>query len=215
METATYDPTGLRAGDYPVVHKKGTVASGQGALARGTVLGAILLGAASSAAKSGGNTGNGTLTLDVTTPILAGAQPGVYTARCITAATNSGTFRVEDPNGTVLGDVAVGATFSDDVKFVIADGGTDFVVGDGFDITIAAGSGKVVKSVAAAVDGSAVPVGILAADADATSADVDAPYYISGEWAGSKLTFGAGHTADTVEASFRKTGTPIFIKTLG
>ena len=95
--------------------------------------------AAASAAKSGGNTGNGTLTLDATTPVLAGAKVGVYTVRLITAATNAGTFRVEDPDGNVLGDVAVGGTFSDDIKFATADGSTDFAVGDGFDITVSGG----------------------------------------------------------------------------
>lgn len=97
---------------------------------------------AASAAKAGGNTGTGTLTLDATTPVLPGAKPGVYTVRAIAAASNSGTFRVEDPDGNVIGDVAVGATFSDDVKFVIADGGTDFIVGDGFDITVTAQEGR-------------------------------------------------------------------------
>lgn len=113
-------------------------------LAAGTVLAKAIYGAASSAAKAGGNTGNGALTLDVTTPILVGAKVGVYAVRCITVAANGGTFRVEDPDGNVLGDVAVGATFSDDIKFAIADGATDFILGDGFDITIAAGSGQYV-----------------------------------------------------------------------
>lgn len=93
-------------------------------------------GSAASAAKSGGNTGGGTLTLDATTPVLAGAKVGVYTVRCIAAATDSGTFRVTDPDGFVIGDVAVGATFANDIKFAIADGAPDFVVGDGFDITV-------------------------------------------------------------------------------
>lgn len=93
---------------------------------------------ATPAAKAGGNTGNGALTMDATAPIGRGVKPGIYVVRCIVAATNGGTFRIEDPDGTVLGDVAVGATFDDDLKFVIADGSTDFIVGDGFDITVAA-----------------------------------------------------------------------------
>ena len=92
---------------------------------------------AAAAAKSGGNaTNTGALTLDATTPILAGAKVGVYMVRCIAAASNSGTFRVSDPDGFVLGDVAVGATFANDIKFAIADGTQDFIVGEGFDITI-------------------------------------------------------------------------------
>lgn len=115
--------------------------SGQNLVA-GTVCGLLSIGTASAAAKSGGNTGNGVFTIDATNPVRPGAKVGVYTARCITAAANGGTFRVEDPDGNVLGDVAVGATFDDDIKFVIADGAADFIVGDGFDITVVAGSGK-------------------------------------------------------------------------
>lgn len=88
-------------------------------------------------------TGNGVMTLDATTPVLAGAKNGTYTATCITAATNSGTFRVEDPDGYVLGDVAVGGTFADDIKFVIADGSTDFVVGDKFTIAVTTSAGRI------------------------------------------------------------------------
>ncbi len=95
-----------------------------------------------SAAAHAGGTGNGTITMDVTTPLLTNAQSGVYTAKCITAATNGGTFRVADPHGNVLGDVAVGATFANQVKFVIADGSTDFIVGDQFDITVAIDVGR-------------------------------------------------------------------------
>lgn len=97
---------------------------------------------AASAAKAGGNTGNGTLTLDAVTPVLAGAKEGVYTVRLTAAAANGGTWTVEDPDGNVIGEVNVGQTFSDDVKFTTADGGVDFIVGDGFDITVSAQEGR-------------------------------------------------------------------------
>jgi hypothetical protein len=88
-------------------------------------------------------TGNGVMTLDATTPVLAGAKNGSYVVTCVTAATNGGTFLVEDPDGYVLGDVAVGATFADDIKFVIADGSTDFIVGDKFTIAVTTGAGRI------------------------------------------------------------------------
>jgi hypothetical protein len=149
-----------------------TIASGAGVLKAGTVLGKISIGAAAAAAKSGGNTGNGTITMDATTPILNGAKIGVYTARCIAAAANGGTFRIEDPDGFVIGDIAVGATFADDIKFVIADGATDFIVGDGFDITVAGGSGKFVPYDPAGIDGRQNASAVLYEGCDATSADV-------------------------------------------
>lgn len=148
-----------------------TLKSGFGVLDIGNVLGQITLGAASAAAKSGGNTGNGTFTIDVTTPILAEAQSGIYTARCIAAATNSGTFEIKDPKGRSLGQAVVGATFADQIKFVIADGSSDFVVGDGFDITVAVGSKKWAPYKPGALDGSQYAKAILLHKSD-TTADV-------------------------------------------
>ena len=147
-----------------------TILSGEGVLAIGTVLAKLRVGAATSAAKSGGNTGNGALTMDVTTPVLVGARPGIYTARVITAAANGGVFRVEGPDGNVKGDVAVGATFADEIKFAIADGATDFIVGDGFDITVAAAANKYIgmKLTGANAGGASA---VLISKVDATSAD--------------------------------------------
>lgn len=148
-----------------------TLKTGQNRVA-GAVLGANVAGTSASAAKSGGNTGNGTMTLDATAPIQPGAKEGVYVVRAITAAVNGGTFRVEDPDGNVLGDVAVGATFSDDIKFVIADGATDFIVGDGFDITISALTYKHLEYDPAGIDGAQTVSGILMKNTNATAADV-------------------------------------------
>lgn len=212
METATYDPNGLLAGDKAPLQRTITLLSGQ-TLARGAVLGRVSVGAAVSAAKAGGNTGNGALTLDATTPVLAGAKAGVYAVRCIAAAANAGTFRVEGPDGDVLGDVAVGATFADDIKFVIADGGTDFVVGDGFDIAVAEAD-KYALSLAAAADGSQEPVAVLAIDCDASGGDKSTTAFFGGEFNAAKLVFGTGHTAASVEAALRKADRPIAIRTL-
>jgi hypothetical protein len=94
------------------------------------------------AAKAGGNTGNGTCIKDGTTPLLTGYQDGVYTIICTVAATNNGTFRITDPKGSVLGDLVMSGgagTFSNQIKFALADGATDFIVGDGFTFTVNAG----------------------------------------------------------------------------
>lgn len=191
---------------------KRTFVSGAGVMARGTVIGKITTGAASSAAKSGGNTGNGTFVLDGTTPILANDVQGVYTLRCVAAVANGGTFELKRPDGFSLGryDITGGAggtvTIADQIKGVLTDGATDFVVGDGFDITIAAGSAKYKTSIAAAVDGSQVPYGVLLEDIDATSADADGMVLIVGEVNSNKLTFGAGHSLATVYDAFRGSG---------
>lgn len=149
----------------------GTIVSGAGVLAIGTVLGLISVGAAATVV-AGTNTGNGVLTKDATTPVLQGAMVGAYKITCITAAANGGVFRVENPAGDVLGDVAVGSTFEDDIKFAIADGSADFVVGDSFTYTVAAGSGKYDQLDPAASNGSEVAAAVLLKAVDATSADV-------------------------------------------
>ena len=152
-----------------------TILAGSGVLKTGTPLGKIATAGATSAAKSGGNTGGGTLTLDATPPVLADAVAGVYKVRCTSAATDGGTFEVENPAGVVIGSVAVGATWAEGVKFVIADSGTDFAVGDGFDVTVAAGSGKYVPVAPAAVNGAQVAVGVLLHGVDASGgSDVQA-----------------------------------------
>jgi hypothetical protein len=135
------------------------ILSGEGKLAAGTVLSKIAAGAATAAAKSGGNTGNGTISA-VTT--AAGVKVGIYTVR-FTAAT---AFVVEDPDGYSLGAGATGTAWADDLGFTITAGGTPFVAGDGFDITVAAGSGKY-----RAAQNADVGNAILWAAVDATSAD--------------------------------------------
>lgn len=104
----------------------------------GQVLGSTVVGvlATSSAVADAGNTGNGVITLDASTPVLAAARDGTYRAVCIAVATNGGTFAIEDPEGHEIGRVAVGATFANQVKFVIADGATDFAPGDAFSILV-------------------------------------------------------------------------------
>lgn len=174
--------------------EKGIIVAGSGILPPGTIIGLVSIGAASVAAKSGGNTGDGTLTMDATTPLLAGAIAGVWTVRCITAAANSGTFRVEDPNGIVRGDVVVGAAFADGIKFVIADAGSDdFIVGDGFDITVAVGSKKYAPSpdqIVQAIAGAEKASAITLYGVDATDVDVEVAIFArDAEVNRSKLTY--------------------------
>jgi hypothetical protein len=107
-------------------------------LGAGTVLGRVLASAATAVFTG---TGNGALTMDATTPLLAGVQEGVYRAICVEPGTNVGTFAVYDPKGILLGThVVAGTAFSNQIKFAIADGSTDFVAGDRFDIYVRAGT---------------------------------------------------------------------------
>lgn len=148
-----------------------TLKSGGAACVIGQVLARIVT-AGTATETHAGNTGNGAMTLDVTTPVLANAMAGVYKVLCTAAASNSGTFRVFDPLGRVLGDVAVAGTFADQIKFVIADGATDFIVGDTFLVKVVIDTIKYVQVNPAGADGSQIASAVALAAADPTSADV-------------------------------------------
>jgi hypothetical protein len=144
-----------------------TVLAGSGSdrvLTTGMVLGRITKGAATGAAVAG-NTGDGTITASPT--VGAAAKPGVYRLVCIEPATNAGKFSVEDPDGVMIGVATVGVQFTTHLTFTIADGSADFVAGDSFTITVAAGSGKVKQIDFAATDGSDAAYGILLLDTTA------------------------------------------------
>jgi hypothetical protein len=144
-----------------------TVLAGSGAdraLLTGMVLGRITKGVAASAAVAG-NTGNGTIT--AAPAVGQAAKPGVYRVVCIEPAADGGKFEVEDPDGVLIGVAMVGVEFATHLTFTIADGAADFIAGDSFTITVAAGSGKVKQIDFAATDGSNAACGILLLDTTA------------------------------------------------
>lgn len=212
FQTDAYVPDRLIAHDADdLISDQITLITGQN-LARGSLLGKITIGAAVAAAKGGGNTGNGTLVMDVVTPILVGCQVGVYQVRCVEAVANGGKFTVVGPDGKLVGYIIIPAgagnniAFADQIKFVLTDGAADFIVGDGFDVTVAAGSGKYTLSLAAAVDGSATPDAVLSEDTDATLADKLTVAYKAGCFNSNAMTFGAGQTAANTKDALRAKG---------
>ncbi|MGF3022646.1 head decoration protein [Methylobacterium aquaticum] len=103
-------------------------------LVPGQVLAALAVTAAvtASAAADSGNTGNGTLALDPTTPVSSAVKDGAY--RVVFNAPT--TFTVEDPNGREIGKGSTGAAFAKEVKFVVTAGGTAFAAGDAFSVVV-------------------------------------------------------------------------------
>jgi hypothetical protein len=132
-------------------------------LGAGRVLGRVLVGALSAvAAAVAGNTGNGAMgavTVD------AGADTGAYKLVFIEPGTNLGDFVVERPDGVVDGHGKVGTAYNGRINFTLADGATDFVAGDAFDITVsaaaAAAQGQYKGLDPVATDGSQTVAGIL------------------------------------------------------
>lgn len=67
---------------------------------------------------------------------VAGDEFTVAVAATVPA--NGGLFSVVSPSGTSLANATVGTPYTGDhIKFTIADVGTDFAIGDGFDVTVA------------------------------------------------------------------------------
>lgn len=64
-------------------------------------------------------------------------------------------------------------------------------------------SGKVVKSLAAADDGSQHPYAILARDVDASLEDRGGEWYLAGQFNQEKVIFGTGHTVASTKAALR------------
>ncbi len=120
-----------------------------------------------------GNTGDGAATL--ADPALgASAEVGAYRLTCITSGA-MGTFRVLSPKGYLLPNLVVDTAYEGDhINLTIADGATDFAVGDEFTVDVS-GDGKVIALDPSAVDGSSEAIGIAAFDvtaADGTDAEV-------------------------------------------
>lgn len=149
-----------------------------GVLEAGTVLGmasaAVPAGMLMVSPKVGGNTGNGVLTPDPTAPVGATGKAGEYTATLTAVAANGGTFTVTDPLGEVVGTVAVGATFNNQIKFVIADGATDFVLGDAFRLTVNRMDGVAAQLAPGGSGGVEVAAAVLFDRVDATLGPVRA-----------------------------------------
>ena len=176
-----------------------TVLSGQN-LKANAVLGRVYLGAGSAVA-GGGNTGDGAMGAIT---VGADAQAGDYILTVTKADTNAGDFQVVDPQGDVAGVGTVAVAFAGGgLSFTLADGSADFVVGDAFTITVAAGSGKYVEYDDAGTDGRQVAAGVLFDAVDATDGDVDGVAIVrSAEVAKDALVWESGQDAAAKTAAY-------------
>lgn len=167
---------GTHAGEFLLAEANGTlsretvtVLSGSGVIKAGMVLGQITKAGTASAAAYAGNTGNGTMGAIT---VSAGAIAGDYKLTIAEPGTNVGNFFVEDPTGKFVGQGDVAAAFSaGGLAFTLADGSTDFAAGDGFTITVAAGSLKYAPYDDDNTNGTEVATAIAYSEVDATSAD--------------------------------------------
>jgi hypothetical protein len=202
----------LYAGEQPVNKQTGTVTVAQSqTLTRGAAMGVITLGAVTAVA-DGGNTGDGTCTVLSTLPGNPVAVVGDYNLECVTAVTNGGVFKLEDPNGKLItntltmtvGAGAATALEAGGLAFTLTDGATDFAAGDKFAVTVAAGSGQAVLLDKDATDGSSEIYGILTEDVTTAAAATQvAPVDLTGLFNTGVVTFASGTAYTDIEDDAR------------
>lgn len=166
----------------------GTVNATAGRLDSGTVMAILTSANAGVVTADAGNTGNG-----VFGAVTVGndAITGTYAVEITEAAAEGGTFIVTDPNGDVVGTGDVGVAFSaGGLSFTLADGATDFVVGDKWTVAVNAGLGEWVPyDDDGSNDGRRTASGILYTAVDATEADAQATFIVrDAEVAAARLT---------------------------
>lgn len=149
-------------------------------------------------AVAGTNTGTGAMGTITET---GDAVPGVYTLKIVRAASNAGDFDVYAPDGSVIGTGKVGVAFSaGGLAFTLADGSTDFIVGDSFAITVT-DSGKRVVATATGARASAVLFNTVTVPASgshlATTIERDAVVDFD------ELVWGATISSDALKAKAR------------
>lgn len=151
--------------------------SGNGVLTAGLVLAALEIGAGAVAAALGTNTGNGTFGAIT---VATSAKIGDYTVE-FDDATH---YVVTSPAGKEVGHGTTGSAYSaGGLGFTITAGGTAFVPGDSFTVTVSLGSGavKYVPYDPTATDGSQNAAAVLfSGRRDTTSADQKAVAHVRG-----------------------------------
>lgn len=161
----TLSGSGVTAGTRITAFLTGTGGTGTYTVsASQTVASTTITAAGAVSTAFAGNTGNGTMGA---VTLSAGAKAGTYKLAIVEPGTNLGTFIVEDPDGKIIGRGVVASAFSaGGLAFTLADGATDFVAGDGFDIVVGAGSGHFVPYLNTAADGTQEASAILAYPAE-------------------------------------------------
>lgn len=156
-----------------ICRKAVTVNDAAATLKVGAVLGKYIASPTATAGTIVG-TGNGVLGT-VTMTAVAGLELGTYKIKITKANTNAGDFQLLSPKGKLVGTGTVAVLFTaGGFSFTLADGTTDFALGDVVPV-IVAGTEKYKLQDAAAADGSQIASAVLIADSNGNSYDVTLP----------------------------------------
>lgn len=164
-------------------------------LAFGTILGRIVTGAVSAVA--GANTGDGTCT-SLATVEGSVVKPGTYVLECTYAVAHGGVFKLTAPGGGIIAQnltMRAGAGLATPfvaggIAFTLTDGAADFIAGDKFTITVAAGSGKYVPLKVNGKDGAQRVAGIYVGE------DIAAATLVAGDVTNAEIIYGGLCTFD-------------------
>jgi hypothetical protein len=157
------------AGGYILSEANGTASRENGKLNTGQDLqaGTVLGQLKTAAGEKVSGTGNGTIGSVTVGPE---AQVGVYVLRCVAESADAGTFTVTAPDGSTLPSLTVAAAYvSSHFGVTIADGSSDWKIGDVIHVTVAGGDYEQLDPTA--TDGTEHASAILYAGVDATAAD--------------------------------------------
>ncbi len=171
---------GVHAGEFLLSEANGersreniVISAGSGFIVAGTLLAILTAANALASTAQVGNTGNGTVgSATVTTAAIT----GTYVLKITEAVANGGKFEVTNPLGALVGAGTVGTAFTGGgITFTLADGATDFAVGDGFNLAVKAGLGEYTPyDDDGTDDGRRTASAILYAGVDATTDDIGA-----------------------------------------
>lgn len=176
LEITSNTPNGIRIWD-PVFDDEILSVAGAVTYAQGTVLARKTVADAVTPA-AGANTGDGTVTLATVVAGLVVPAVGAYVLTVTTAVVNGGILQLKDPNGAIVASdliMTVGAGAATvfeaaGLEFTVTDGGTDFIVGDSFTLTVAA-DGKVVAFSRTGAGGAQLPIMVLSLEEVFTGAE--------------------------------------------
>lgn len=207
MTTLTENP---HTGEFIVSEAPGTrsreqiTLTGSALVDPGTVLGMVETGTPTLTVGTpfsgvGGTVGNGTISAATAD---AGAMAGNWQLEC-TATGATGKFKVIKPDGTIDGILTIGSAYNGtrSINITVADGASDWLVGDIIPITVSYQDGESVPKYEAydqdGTDGSQIAAGILYAAKTATVGGVDAvAVKRDAEVNGNLLTWPSDITAD-------------------
>lgn len=158
---------GVQVGDYSVICiAGGATATFQVFDPGGSMIGTYTIGGAAFANQVRFSITDGA-------PDYAAGDTYTLTVEPIVPANGLGAFSVTDPDGVRLDDGVIGTAYDGPIRFTLADGAENFIVGDSFEVEVSVGDNTYGPYDPDAGDGRDEVAGIACYGYDTTDGDVD------------------------------------------